>query len=63
MGIEKLKLITRCGFCGQKSHWHKECTNPRKEKEKRFSILDRPVMLLMVGLELMRLVNMYSFIG
>ena len=32
LSIEKLKLITRYGRCGEKGHWHKECPNEEKSR-------------------------------
>mmetsp|Transcript_26010 Transcript_26010/g.41291 ORF Transcript_26010/g.41291 Transcript_26010/m.41291 type:complete len:660 (+) Transcript_26010:105-2084(+) len=26
LSIDQLKLVTRCGKCGEKGHWHKECS-------------------------------------
>ena len=31
--VDELKLVTRCGKCGQKGHWHKECPNPEKPRD------------------------------
>ena len=31
LAIDQLELVTRCGGCGQRGHWHKECTNPDKQ--------------------------------
>lgn len=28
----KLKLVTRCGRCGERSRWHSECKNPPKTR-------------------------------
>lgn len=30
LSIEKLKLVTRCGRCGERGHWHRKCKNPPK---------------------------------
>eukprot|EP00929_Paragymnodinium_shiwhaense_P051479 TRINITY_DN25898_c0_g1_i6.p1 TRINITY_DN25898_c0_g1~~TRINITY_DN25898_c0_g1_i6.p1 ORF type:complete len:645 (+),score=91.04 TRINITY_DN25898_c0_g1_i6:1624-3558(+) len=30
--IEQLKLVTRCGNCLERGHWHKECTKPKQER-------------------------------
>ncbi|CAK0825015.1 unnamed protein product, partial [Prorocentrum cordatum] len=30
----QLKLITKCGNCGEVGHWHKECKNPHRPRER-----------------------------
>ena len=30
LSIEQLKLVTKCGRCGEVGHWHKECKNDAK---------------------------------
>ena len=30
--ISQLKLVTKCGNCGETGHWHKQCPNPYKPK-------------------------------
>ena len=34
--MDQLKLVTRYGRCGQRGHWHKECTNPDKPRTSPF---------------------------
>ena len=31
--IEQLKLITKCGRCGQRGHWHRACEDPEKPRD------------------------------
>ena len=33
LSVDQLKLVTRCGNCGEKGHWHKECKNPPRPKQ------------------------------
>ena len=33
MSIEEIKKITRCGNCLRTGHWHRECTEPPRERD------------------------------
>ena len=32
LSIDELKSMTRCRNCGRVGHWHRECTEPKREK-------------------------------
>jgi hypothetical protein len=53
MPIDELKKISKCANCGEKGHWHKECTKPHRPKQKSdvngftFAIFDYDILDLL----------------
>jgi ribosomal protein L32 len=33
LSVDQLKLVTKCGNCGEKGHWHKECSKPHRPRD------------------------------